>query len=440
MSEAKKEALALPPESRSARWVRSIAFLAIGVLLTLIWVYDPIGLRGEGEETSSEESALAAGVYVCPMHPEVIDDHDSGCPICGMPLEQVRDSGEAPTDGSMIFVEPQIVQQIGVVSVAAEMASLKRKLTTVGVLDYNADRIDWINTRYAGWIEAVHVAFVGEEIAAGDPLFDIYSPELVTTQEEYLRATEYKRSLTDTTRVQTQRQADRLLDSTRERLLYLGLSLEQVDQLDRTQEVQRLVTVRSPVDGVITEVFNDSLLGLHVNAGQNLYRIADTSTIWVHADVFESDLGSVREGQQATVTFPFESWRRHKGTVLFFYPEMAAATRTLKVCIELPNPGNKLRAGMYADVRFNVKEKEETLSIPSDAVIRTGARELVFIDLGDGHFEPREVALGMASDDGRVEVLDGVEEGDRVVTQAQFLLDSESRMRDAIARFQGGRS
>jgi Cu(I)/Ag(I) efflux system membrane fusion protein/cobalt-zinc-cadmium efflux system membrane fusion protein len=438
MSSSKKDALALPAAKRSARWFSAAAFFAVGVLVTLFIVLDPFALRGAAPKGEAAAEVVAE-VYRCPMHPEVIDDHASACPICGMPLELVRDSGADAGDG-WIEIDPRIVQRSGVISVEATLGPIERGLNTVGTLDFNADEIDWVNTKFSGWIERVHVAYVGQEVKTGQPLFDIYSPELVTTQEEYLRAVDYKRSLEGSQRSETRAQAEALLDSTRQRLRYLGFPEEQISMLDQGQPVERLVTVRSDVDGVVTEVLNESLEGMHVNAGQNLYRIADTSTVWLHADVFESDMPWVREGQRAEVRFPSDKNRVQHGKVLFLYPELAQSTRTLKICIELENQDHQLRAGMYADVRILGAPIEDAVLIPREAVIRTGQREIVFVDLGEGRFEPREIATGIQSDGRQLQVVSGVEVGERVVTQAQFLLDSESRLQDAIARFHGGHS
>jgi Cu(I)/Ag(I) efflux system membrane fusion protein/cobalt-zinc-cadmium efflux system membrane fusion protein len=336
---------------------------------------------------------------------------------------------------SIIAIDPVIVQNTGVVSELAMRETIARRSRTVGILDFDADRISWVNTKFEGWIEKVHVSYVGQRVEAGEPLFEIYSPELVTTQEEYLRALEYRSSLERSGRAETRRQADRLLRSTRERLVHWEVSQEQIRSLEETGRVQRLVTVNSPASGVIVEVAQQALEGMHVKPGADLYKIADLASVWVHAEVFEADLAWIREGQAARVSFRHDPERETEGRILFLYPELAPETRTLKICVALPNPDGRLRPGMYADVVLSGPPVRDAVVIPDSAVLRSGERNLVFVDLGEGRFAPREIELGIEGEHGRVQVLRGLHPGEAVVTQAQFMLDSESRIREAIAKF-----
>jgi Cu(I)/Ag(I) efflux system membrane fusion protein/cobalt-zinc-cadmium efflux system membrane fusion protein len=321
------------------------------------------------------------------------------------------------------------------VSEVARLGTIDRTVRTVGFLDFNADNVTWVNTKFSGWIEEVHVAYVGQEVKQGDPLFDIYSPELVTTQEEYLRALDYKASLESSTRHEARRQAESLLQSTRDRLTYWDINEEQIRALEKRRTTQRRLTIFSPAQGVVTEVMDQALEGMFVKAGMNLYKIADLSTVWVHADVYETDLPWVREGQPAEVSFRHDPDRIVRGQILFLYPEVSKETRTLKICIEVPNDDRQLRAGMYADVIIHGPLVRNAVLIPNSAVLRSGERNLVFVDLGNGRFEPREVTLGIEGDQAQVQILSGLVAGDAVVTQAQFMLDSESRVQEAIAKF-----
>lgn len=476
--------LHLPPMGRGTQWFSMTMFFLLGVAITWFLVGDPLGLFGgpspDGSEAvaHSEESHAEDGkLYQCPMHPEVIEASPGSCPICKMTLVEIKQGKPAPeqaekkilywyspmdptymrdepglspmgmklvpkyADGNaggeagVITIDPSQVQNIGVVSTLARSEDITRASRTVGILDYDADRVTWINTKYEGWIEKVYVNYVGQEVRKGDPLFEIYSPDLVTTQEEYLRALEYADSMQNSGRQETLQQAESLLQAARERLGFWDISAEQIRKLETDRRVQRRLTVHSPVSGIVAEVMQESLEGMHVRSGMDLYKIADLSTVWVHADIYETDLPWVREGLPAVIRFRNDPERKIVGKVLFLYPEVDQKTRTLKVCILVSNPGRKLRPGMYADVELLGPEIRNAVVIPLSAVLRTGERDLVFLDLGDGKFAPREVELGVARSGERIRALKGIEPGDKVVVQAQFMLDSESRIQEAIAKF-----
>jgi Cu(I)/Ag(I) efflux system membrane fusion protein/cobalt-zinc-cadmium efflux system membrane fusion protein len=428
---------------------------AFGVAITAFVLENPLDLSwlpGPTDDHEESTATVAAAdepvqLHQCPMHPEVIERGPADCPICGMklvPMSPVASSvpdaasaGHADEAGAegVVRVDPVQVQNMGVVSQAAHVGEVARTARTVGILDFNADRITWINVKFSGWIEAVHVNYVGQEVREGQPLFEIYSPELVTTQEEYLRALDYRASLEGSERGEAVRQAESLLRSTRDRLAYWDISADQIRSLDTSREVQRRVTVRSPVDGVVAGVMEEALEGMLVRPGMNLYKIADLSSLWVHADIYESDLPWVREDQPATVSFRFDPDQIFEGTILFLYPEVSRETRTLKICVEVPNGQRRLRAGMYADVVIHGPPLRDAILIPESAVLRSGERDIVFVDLGEGRFQPREIELGIRGEGDVVQVLTGLTSGESVVTQAQFMLDSESRVQEAIAKF-----
>ncbi|MFQ5671197.1 MAG: efflux RND transporter periplasmic adaptor subunit [Acidobacteriota bacterium] len=473
-----------------------IIFSVMGSALTAFLLLNPLELpflpahaasAGPSEAQVKEEGDRGADgqLYQCPMHPDVIETRPGECPKCGMELVPMnRDRAAAPgasgasssgknrkilywyspmdptyirsepglspmgmklvpkfadenTSGGsgVITINPTQVQNMGVVTAAARLGEVSRVIRTVGILDFNADLITWINTKFSGWIEKVHITYVGQQIKKGEPLFEIYSPELVTTQDEYLRALDYAKSVRASQGPEARRQADSLLRSTQDRLRYWDISEDQIRDLEKRHETRRRLTIFSPVDGVVVEVMDQALEGMFVRPGMNLYKIADLSTVWVHADVYESDLPWVRDGQAAEVSFRYQPNRVFRGQILFLYPEVSQATRTLKICIEVPNDNGRLRPGMYADVKLEGPPIPNAVLIPDAAVLRSGERDLVFIDQGGGHFEPREVKIGERGDGDVVQVLDGVLPGEAVVTQAQFMLDSESRVQEAIAKF-----
>lgn len=429
--------LILRPMTRGMQIVAMAMFFALGVGAAAFALINPLDLpflrpRLTSAEVAPEERD--GQLYQCPMHPEVIENHAADCPICHMKLvEMTAASGGSNSD--QIHIDPTQVQNIGVLSERSELRRISRTARSLGILDYNADNITWVNTKYAGWIETVHVAYVGDEVAKGQPLFEIYSPELVTTQEEYLRALDYRASLQSSTRREARRQADSLLQSTRERLRYWDISDEQIDQLQAERRVRKTLTVSSPTTGVVTEVMDRSLEGMFVNAGMNLYKIADVSTVWIHADVFQADLPWIREQQRVDVTFPHAPTLALSSEILFLYPELSKSTRTLKICVEVPNLDGSLRPGMFASVTVYGPTLGDAVVVPSSAVVRTGQRQLVFVDVGQGHFAPRAVTLGIDVEPAHVQIVSGLRSGELVVTQAQFMLDSESKMQDAISRF-----
>jgi Cu(I)/Ag(I) efflux system membrane fusion protein/cobalt-zinc-cadmium efflux system membrane fusion protein len=265
-------------------------------------------------------------------------------------------------------------------------------------------------------------------------LFEIYSPELVTTQEEFIRALEYMDSLAGSKREETLKQAENLLTSAHRRLLYWDISPQQVAAIEKSRDVQRTLQVESPVDGVVVQVMDQALEGMFVTQGMNLYKLADLSSIWVHADVYESDLSWVREDQAADVELSYFPGETFRGKVLYLYPELNEKTRTVKVCVEIPNPNRRLRPGMYANVRIRGEALRNVVAIPDSAILRSGERNLVFLDLGEGHYRPQEVKLGVRGENNLVQILEGLQGGERVVVQAQFMLDSESRVQEAIRK------
>jgi RND family efflux transporter MFP subunit len=492
--EDETDRLTLPPMTRRMQTFSMAAFFVLGAVIMWFVVANPFDVAflpqramqttgAEGPSQAKEQTEGQGTVYQCPMHPQVVQDHPADCPICGMALVEVKEpsggsaqsasakSGEreilywyAPMDPTYIRDEPGVspmgmklvpeygdddsgseegviridpvqVQNIGVVSTKAEIADIARYSRTVGILDFNADNITWLNTKFEGWIEKVHVNYVGDEVKKGQPLFEIYSPELVTTQEEYLRALDYRSSLAGSDRPGTQRQAESLVRSTRDRLTYWDITDEQIDSLETSGQVQRRLTVTSPADGVVAEVMSEALEGMFVKPGMDLYKIADLSSVWVHADIYEQDIPWIRNELPAVVSFRNAPEERFRGKVLFLYPEVSRDTRTLKICVVVPNPQRHLRPGMYADVVVQGPPVRNAVAVPQSAVIHSGKRSIVFVDLGEGRFEPRDVDLGIKDETDRVQVLNGIAAGESVVTQAQFMLDSESRIQEAIAQF-----
>jgi Cu(I)/Ag(I) efflux system membrane fusion protein/cobalt-zinc-cadmium efflux system membrane fusion protein len=306
-------------------------------------------------------------------------------------------------------------------------------IRTVGTLTYDNNQIAWVNTKYEGWIETVYVNYVGEPVEKGQKLFEIYSPKLVTTQKEYLHALDYAEKMAGSDYPEIERRANSLVTSSRERLSYWDISEEQIRALETTRELKRTLAVVAPVAGVVVEKMDQALGGMFVKSGMNLYKIADLSSIWLEATVYEHQVPWLRVGTLARIELPYEPGTTLTGRIRYLYPFFDEKTRTMKVSVELPNPGGRLRADMYANVTFDVPSAKNVLAAPEEAVIHSGTRNVIVLDRGNGTFDATEVKLGV-NGGGLWEVLEGLEDGDRIVVSAQFLIDSESTLKEAIRK------
>jgi Cu(I)/Ag(I) efflux system membrane fusion protein/cobalt-zinc-cadmium efflux system membrane fusion protein len=264
-------------------------------------------------------------------------------------------------------------------------------------------------------------------------LFEIYSPALVTTQKEYLQAIRYAERLAGSNYPDISERAGSLVESSRERLRYWDITDAQIRALEKSGEVRRTLKVVSPVSGLVVGKMDQALEGMYLKPGMNVYKIVDLSTIWVEAEIFEHQVPWLKVGQRAVIEIPYQPGKRYSGTIRYIYPFLNSKTRTLTVSIELPNPGQQLRAQMYANVTFNVPSARGVVAVPEDAVIHSGERNIVVLDRGNGTFQVTEVILGV-NGDGHWEVKEGLEEGDRVVISSQFLINSESNLKEAIRK------
>ena len=346
-------------------------------------------------------------------------------------------AGEGSDGGVTIEIDPAVVQNMNVQTADAVRQDLEHELRTVGYFEYDQERMVTVTTKYNGWVETVYVNYVGEPVRKGDALFEVYSPELVQTGQELLSARAYATRLEGAPEGARQR-ARALQDAARTRLSYWDISSEQIAEIERSGEVLRTLKVVAPAGGLVMKRM-PGLEGMAVRPGMEVYHIADLSTLWLSVEVFENQVALVREGTPASITLPYFPGEEFKGRVRFIEPELSQATRTLRVKLEVPNRGGQLRAGMFATVRFTPTATRGAITVPSHSVLRTGQRSVVVLALGNGRFAPREVTLGHESG-GVVEVRDGLEEGQRVVTSAQFLLDSEASLQEAIQKMIAGAS
>ena len=426
--------------SARARWIAGL--LSTAILATAVVVWDPMGWVSEPADQAEEQ------LYTCPMHPHVLQHGPGICPQCRMNLVPVRqdppaDAGEQASDADShaghdesvhVEVDPAFLQNFGVRTAQVEEGSLDLEIRTVGYLAHDDEAVFSVNTKFGGWIEEAHVATVGERVSEGDVLFEIYSPELVTAQWEYISAIEYAERLRDRgAHEDAVRQAESLMAAARERLRSWDITPRQIEALETTREPSRTVEFVSPVSGFLVDKTGDSLEGLRLTAGMTVLKFANHDTLWIEVEFHEHDVRHLREGQRVAVTIDAFPERRWDGTILFFRPAMNQATRTLTAFVQVDNRDLQLRPMMFANVVALVPGADQAVLAPSDAVLHTGGRSVVIVAEGDGRFAPREVRLGLSAG-GRQQILEGLTAGETIVTTSQFLFDSESNLRAAIAR------
>jgi len=423
--------------------IAGIIVFLLGIGLTLFVIANPmdVGLFGKVKRlvlpSEAETGGPSAGsgekeilYWYAPMDPTEIYDQ-AGLSKMGMKLLPKYSEKGGEESGSAIRIDPATVQNIGVLTETVERGDLRVDIRTVGNLDYDEQKIFLVNTKYDGWIERVYVNYVGEQVRKGAPLFDIYSPDLVTTQEEYLSARRYRDKMKESGFPEAEARAEDLLSSARSRLLYWDITAMQIAQIEEKGEAMRTLTVASPASGVVVQKMDQALEGMRAKSGMNLYKIADLSTLWLHVDIYEYQLPWIKEGQEAEVEISYYPGDVFRGKVLFFYPYLDEKTRTVRACMEIPNPDGRLRPEMFATVMFAPVAAKDAVLVPEMAVLHSGERDVVVLDLGGGRFEPREVKLGLQGG-GRYQVLEGLEGGDRIVTSSQFLIDSESNFSKAL--------
>lgn len=424
--------------------------------------------RHIGHDDHAGEDTGAKTQYTCGMHPFIIQNEPGLCPICNMQLTPLKGGAAAlaerqvkhwvsPMDptyvrdtpgqdamghdlvpvyeggtAGTVQIDPITTQNMGVRTEAVRRTALARTIRTVGLVAFDEPRQYSVNSKSDGWVERLHVNQEGQPVKKGQPLLEIYSPELVAAQQEYLLALRGYQRLADSTLPQVGENARRLLDASRTRLRYWDISEKQIAALEQSGEARKTLTLYSPQGGVVT--VKKVLEGMRVMAGEELLQIADLSRVWVNADIYEYELPWVKVGQTARVELPFAPDQVLSGKITYIYPFVQNETRTVKARIEFPNPGLALKPEMYANVLIDTAAVADALAVPEHAVLKSGKGQTVFVALGEGKFEPRAVVTGVTNDEGLVQILSGLKDGEQVVTSAQFMLDSESKLREAIEK------
>lgn len=346
------------------------------------------------------------------------------------------DEGQAAPGGgaNAVRVSPDKVQALGVRTEAAAMRTLARTVRAAGRIEPDERRIAVISPKFEGYVERLHVNAIGQAVAKGQALFEVYSPELVSAQREYLVAIQGLQALKDSGG-DALAGMQQLADAALARLRNWDLPSDEIAALVRTGEARRTITLRSPVAGVVTD--KKAFQGMRFMPGDALYQVSDLSSVWVIADVAEQDIGRLRAGAKAAITLAAYPKQAFEGRIAFVYPTLDAKTRTVPVRVELANPHQLLKPAMYAQVEVRQGDGAPVLTVPDSAVIDTGTRQLVLVQRGEGRFEPREVRLGWRGDD-YDEVIEGVADGEPVVVAANFLIDAESNLKAAVGAFGTG--
>jgi RND family efflux transporter MFP subunit len=419
---------------------------------------------------ATADASKAKTLYTCGMHPQVVQDKPGNCPICGMKLTPVRKqasaanaaaapAGErklkhyqstimpgevrqtpgrdsmgmemapvyeeeaAAAESSAIVVDPVTTQNMGIRTAMVTRGALRRAIRTVGVIDYNETTLADVTTKFKGWIEKLYVDATGQQVHRGEPLFEIYSPELYSAQREYLVAIEQGTNAPGGAALKT---------SALTKLKFFDISNEQIAELERSGQPRKTMRIVAPQDGFVVEKM--VVGGQMVDPGTKTYRLADLGLVWVQAQIYEQDLVFIKLGQEATMTLSYLPDREFRGRVTYLYPNVDEKTRTARARMEFHNPGYFLKPGMFATLRVVSELEPSALLIPDMAVLRSGEKTTVFVALDGGKFDPRTVTLGPQADDDTYQVLSGLKEGERIVTSGQFMLDSESQLREAIQK------
>lgn len=472
-------------ETRTARPASSqpmVKLVAIAIVLLVAGVILGVGvtwmaMQKHGAAPVGTSASVEKPLYQCPMHPTITSDHPGDCPICGMKLVEVKGQAKeaavagkaerkilfyrspmnpsqtSPTprkdemgmdyvpvyqddaqgggpsvDGlATVTIDPARQQLIGLHVAPVTRGSVSGSWGTVGRVEVDPTRVRKTNIKVEGYIEKMFVDFVGRPVRRGQPLFSLYSPSLLAAENEYVLALQTRDALNKAG--STENSGAALVEGSRRKLELWDVPAEEIHRLEQTRTPSRALTFVSPISGVVTA--KNVVQGASVNVGDTPYEITDLSEVWVMADAYESDLGSVHVGMPAVLTVKTYPGRSFRGNVAFIDPLLDPATRTAKVHMHFANRGLELKPEMYGDVVLEGRDRTG-LRVPADAVIRSGTKDVVFIALGEGKFSPREVQLG-ARNGSEVEVKSGLKAGEQVVTRANFLVDSESQLRASLA-------
>jgi Cu(I)/Ag(I) efflux system membrane fusion protein len=466
-------------KSKGSIWIigliGTLAAISLSLALTGCDSDNPVTVSELAAPASVEAAEPPVQQYTCGMHPMIITDGPGQCPICGMDLTPVKPAGAAasakpagerkikywaaPMDptyirsepgkspmgmdlvpvyedeaatGSIITIDPVTSQNMGVRLSPVTRKDLSRTVRTVGLVAYEEPKQFSVNSKNDGWVERLYVNETGQFVKKGSALLEIYSPALVSAQEEFLLARNNSVSLAQSPFPSITDGASRLLEASRRRLKLWDISDRQIARLEQTGEVTKNLTLYAPYDGIVTMKMVKE--GQFIKSGMEMLILSDISTVWVYADIYEYEMPWVKVGQKARIILPYVGSKPIMSEVSYIYPFVEPKTRTVKARFDIKNPDFSLKPDMYVNVRLESEPVANALTVPVEAVLHSGEKQTVFVALGDGKFEPRQVRTGVENEAGDIEIVQGLLEGEQVVTSAQFMLDSESKLREAIAK------
>jgi Cu(I)/Ag(I) efflux system membrane fusion protein len=414
----------------------SIALVALALLASAYGGYwfatQQSGLshadQGQAATANDKQEPL---YYRNPMNPTVTSPVPAkdGMGMDYVPVYADNEQGSLPV--GTVSIDPVTLQSIGVRTALAERRTMSRAIQTVGRVDYDEKRLVELHPKTEGWVEELFIDTTGEPVKKNTILLSLYSPQLVSTQQEYVLALRNLETLRESKFDDVRRGAEELVNTSLERLRYMDVPEHQISDLTKTLKVKKEIHIHSPAAGVVTSIGARS--GQYVTPQTKLYTIADLSKVWVFVDIYEDELQWVAVGDKATIEVAAIPGRKFEGVLSYIYPYAEPMTRTIKVRMEFDNPDALLKPDMYADVAIATRELPDVTVVPSEAIIRSGTREQIFVQREPGKFEPRDVTLG-GSSEGWTAITTGVEPGEQVVVSAQFLIDSESKLREAASK------
>lgn len=417
-----------------------------GMRLVPLKADTPKPVPGMEKDTQQGEHAPHKDLYTCPMHPEVQSDKPGQCPQCGMdlvkkepaaePQKKTSEAGQPATPNTpglaAVHTEGGRGEMAGIRTAVAGNDTVVSAVRAVGTVVPDEGRVRHVTTKVGGYVEKLYVNADGQTVRAGQPLFELFSPELLASQEEYLRARQSAAEFAASPLPEVRRGGEDLAASARRRLELFDVPAEFLEQLDRTGKARRTIVFRAPFSGYVSE--KNVVEGHKIDPGVDLLTITDLSRVWVAAQLYEAEASAAQVGRPATVTLPYDAGTSLRGRVSLVYPTIETESRTIKVRLEFANPRLTLKPGMFVNVELEASRVAGVV-VPDSAIIDSGTRQVVFVEAGPGHFEPREVQVGPRAG-GKAVLRTGVRAGERVAVSANFLLDSESRLRGAV----GGKS
>lgn len=406
---------------RMTKFVRSAGFIGLAWVL---FNFPNAGFINDGGVRQAMAQHAGHGGGMPPAEPQPPKEQPKG-----QPQEQ-----KATTEEEVPTVEIPLEKQqlIGVKTVEVAVKPLRKTIRTVGRIEYDEKRLATVNTKFEGWIEKLYVDYTGKYVKKGDPLAEIYSPELFATQQEFLNLLKWRGKSgevkDENISSMLTRDAEAIVEAAKQRLRLWDITDEQINSIEETGKIIRTLTLYSPVDGYVVQ--KTALLGMRVMPGEKLFDVADLSTVWIISDIYEYELPLIKLGATAKISLSYFPGKEFTSRIDYVYPVLAGETRTAKVRFSIPNPGGQLKPQMFTNVEVKINMGKR-LAIPEDAVIDTGMRQIVYVDKGEGYFEPRDVTLGLKAD-GMVEVLKGLKAKEKVASAANFLIDSEARLKGIV--------